>query len=201
MSDDGVSGRERDPRTSPGEVTELLFALRRGDPEAFDSLVPLVYDDLRRIARRQLARSRPGATLDTTALVHEAYLKMVDHSRVEFQDRDHFFAVAARAMRQILVDHARRRRAGKRGGGRESLSLERVEIGLADDTEWLLALDEALTRMSDLDQRLTRVFECRFFAGLSEQETANALEMTLRTVQRDWRKSRLWLRRELGAQS
>ncbi len=161
--------------------------------------MPLVYDDLRRIARRQLGRLRPGATLGTTGLVHESYLKMVDQTRVRFEDRNHFFAVAARAMRQILVDYARRRGAVKRGKGRRPLTLDRIEIGFEDQTLWLLELDQALARLGELSQRLTRVFECRYFAGLSEMETASALAVPLRTVQRDWQKCRMFLRRELGA--
>jgi RNA polymerase sigma factor (TIGR02999 family) len=183
-----------------GNITELLVAHREGDPEAFDRLVPLVYDDLRRIASQQLRRMRGLATFDTTALVHEGYLKLVDQSRLEVDDRNHFFAIAARSMRQIVIDHARRRAAQKRGGGQSPLSMQNVEIAVAGEAEVLLAIDDALRRLSLLNERLTRVFECRYFAGLSEQETADALAVSLRTVQRDWRKSRAWLRRELAAE-
>lgn len=182
-----------------GEVTRLLIAYRQGDESAFDELVPLVYDDLRRIARQQLARLRPGATLDTTALVHEAYLKLVDRRLAELADRDHFLAIAARAMRDLLVDEARRRGAAKRGGARPPVSLDRVTLGVDEQIDTLLAIDRALTRLGALAPRLTRVFECRYFAGLSEEETARSLDLPLRTVQRDWMKSKAWLRRELGA--
>jgi RNA polymerase sigma factor (TIGR02999 family) len=183
----------------PGNITELLAAHRNGDPDAFDRLVPLVYGDLRRIASQQLRRLRGAATLDTTALVHEAYLKLVDQSRLEVDDRNHFFGVAARAMRQIVIDHARKRGAQKRGGGSSPVSLDDVQVAIHEQADLLLALDDALARLSLLNERLTRVFECRYFAGLSERETAEALAVSLRTVQRDWVKGRAWLRRELAA--
>lgn len=181
-----------------GEITELLVAHREGDRDAFEELMPLVYDDLRRIAHHQLARHRRQGTLNTTALVHEAYLKLVDQTRIEVADRDHFFAVAARAMRQIIVDFARKRTAAKRGGGKPSLSLDKVELGVAEQAEVLVAIDQALDKLSALNERLIRVFECRYFAGLSEEETARALAVSLRTVQRDWMKSKALLRQELG---
>lgn len=190
---------EPDPTVNKGEITRLLVAHRDGDREAFEQLVPLVYDDLRRIARRQLARHRAHGTLNTTALVHEAYLKLVDQSRVQVNDRGHFFAIAARAMRQIIIDYARKRSAAKRGGGKVPVSLDKVQIAVDDQAEMLLTIDDALQRMTGLNERLTRVFECRFFAGLTEQETAEALELSLRTVQRDWMKGKAWLRRELAA--
>jgi RNA polymerase sigma factor (TIGR02999 family) len=186
--------------TTTGNITDLLAAHREGDPDAFDRMVPLVYDDLRRIASQQLRRLRGAATLDTTALVHEAYLKLVDQSRLEVDDRNHFFGIAARAMRQIVIDHARKRGAKKRGGGRWAVSLDSVQIAIDGQAEMLLALDQALGRLSLLNERLTRVFECRYFVGLSEQETAEALAVSLRTVQRDWLKGRAWLRRELAAE-
>lgn len=185
--------------SEPGEITRLLIAHRQGDDRALEELIPIVYTDLRRIARQQLARLRPGNTLDTTALVHEAYLKLVDHRLVELADRRHFFAIAARSMRDILVDEARRRSARKRGGGAARVPLDRAELGVDDQIETLLAIDRALTRLGRIDGRLVRVFECRFFAGYTEEETAVSLELPLRTVQRDWMKSKAWLRRELGA--
>ena len=181
------------------DITELLEAYRGGDRSAFEKLVALAYDDLRRIAHRQLARGQPGVTLDTTAVVHEAYIDLVQGARLEINDRHHFFAVAARAMRQLIIDHARQRNADKRGGGRPAVSLERVAIPVEAQAEVLLAIDQALDRLSALNERLTRVFECRYFAGFSETETAEALELSLRTVQRDWMKSKAWLRRELAA--
>ncbi len=180
------------------QITELLIAHRGGDAEAFQKLVPLVYDDLRRIAGQQLARLRFGDTLNTTALVHEAYLKLLDQTRIDVEDRAHFFAVAARAMRQIIIDYARRRSAEKRGAGRPAVSLDSVQIGVEEQAETLLAIDSALHRLSQLNERLTRVVECRYFAGLSEQETADALTVSLRTVQRDWMKGKAWLRQELA---
>ncbi len=176
----------------------MLLAYRDGEPRAFDELVALVYDDLRRIAHRQLAGRRRNATLDTTALVHEAYLKLVDQTRATFNDRSHFYGVAARAMRQILVDYARARSALKRGDGAPAVSLDQVQVGIAGQIEWLVTLDDALERLGSLNPRLTRVFECRYFGGLTDQETAAALSVPLRTVQRDWKKGKLWLQRELA---
>jgi RNA polymerase sigma factor (TIGR02999 family) len=181
------------------DITELLVAYRGGDRAAFEKLIPLVYQDLRRIARRQLAHGRPDQTLDTTALVHEAYIELAETSRLVVNDRGHFFAIAARAMRQIVIDYARRRSAAKRGGGTAPISLDLVQIPVAAQADVVLEIDDALRRLSELDDRLTRVFECRFFAGLSEEETAEALDLSLRTVQRDWMKSKAWLRRELTA--
>ena len=175
------------------EVTEALLAHRRGEAGAFDRLVTLVYRDLRRIAHRQLARLRPGPTLDSTGLVHEAYVKMIDQSRVSWQDRSHFFAVAARAMRQILVDHARRRARRKRGGDPQATSLDETMVAVAADAEQLLVLHDALERLAAVDPRLTEVVECRFFAGYSEDETAGILGVSSRTVRRDWTRARAWL--------
>jgi len=179
-------------------ITQLLIAHREGDRDAFDRLVPLVYADLSRIARGQLARHRRHATLDTCAVVHEAYLKLVAQAGVQWEGRRHFFAVASRAMRQVIVDRARRRSAAKRGGGLPPLPLDAVEIPVDDSAATLLALNRALEGLEKLDERLVRVVECRFFAGLTEEETAEALEVSVRTVQRDWRKARAWLLRELS---
>ena len=180
------------------EITEFLIAHREGDAAAFEQLVPLVYEDLRAIAHVQLSRLRPGKTLNTTALVHEAYLKLVDQTRVEINDRAHFFAIAARAMRHIIIDYARSRAAVKRGGGVIPVPLDSVQIAILEQVDGLLAIDEALDKLSRLNDRLTRVFECRFFAGLTEEETAEALTLSLRTVQRDWMKGKAWLRHELA---
>jgi RNA polymerase sigma factor (TIGR02999 family) len=178
-------------------VTELLRAHEAGESDAFGRLVPLVYDDLRRIARGQLRRLSPGQTLDTTAVVHEAYLKLVDQSRASWQDRRHFLAVSAMAMRQILVDYARRRGRLKRGGDAQQEPLEDVPAAVAADAESLLEVDLALGKLAAIAPRLVRVVECRYFAGLSEQETADALGLSLRTAQREWLKARAWLRAEL----
>jgi RNA polymerase sigma factor (TIGR02999 family) len=182
---------------TPGEVTVLLRSYRAGDREAFERMVPLVYEDLRRIARRQLGRGNPDGVLQTTGLVHECYLKLVDQEEADWQDRAHFLAVAARAMRQVVVDHARRRGAAKRGSGRRQTTLDDGLIAVDAQAEWLLALDQALTRLAEREPRLARVVECRFFAGLSEEETAAALDVSLRTAQRDWMRARAWLQEEL----
>jgi RNA polymerase sigma factor (TIGR02999 family) len=174
-------------------VTEALLAHREGTPGAFDRLVALVYDDLRRIAHRQLGRLRPGGTVNSTALVHEAYLKMVDQSRVSWQDRSHFFGVAACAMRQILVDHARRRGRLKRGGDAPAETLDEDAVAVAADADRILLVHDALERLAAVDPRLTQVIECRFFAGYSEEETAEVLGMSARTVRRDWTRGRAWL--------
>jgi RNA polymerase sigma factor (TIGR02999 family) len=174
-------------------VSEALLGYRQGNPGAFDRLVALVYDDLRRIARRQLGRLQPGQTINSTGLVHEAYLKMVDHSRMSLQDRAHFFAVSARAMRQILVDHARRRGRQKRGANRKATELDEAMTPVAADAERILLMHDALDRLTAVDARLTQVVECRFFAGYSEEETADILGVSPRTVRRDWTRARAWL--------
>lgn len=184
-----------------GDITELLQAHGAGGRQALSRLVPMVYDDLRRIARAQMRRTARGATLDTGALVHEAYVKLVDQRRATWNDRRHFFAVAALAMRQVVVDHARSRGRRKRGGGELPVTLDDAPDGVARDLDQVLAVDEALTRLEAVDPRLVRIVECRYFAGLSEQETADALEISLRTVQREWFKARAWLRSELGSGS
>jgi RNA polymerase sigma factor (TIGR02999 family) len=180
------------------DVTELLIAHGRGDAAAFDRLLGLVYEDLRRLAHRQLRRGPPGQTLDTTALVHEAYLKLVDQTRVHWQDRGHFLAVSATAMRQILIDYARSRVRQKRGGGAEHVSLDEARVAATHEAEQMIELDLALQMLAKIEPRLVRVVECRYFAGFSEQETADALSVSLRTAQRDWLRARAWLREQLG---
>jgi len=176
-------------------VTELLQAHREGAPGAFDRLVEIVYPELRSVARRQLRRSRrDGPLLDTTGLVHEAYLKLVDQSRIGAQDRQHFLAVAARAMRQVIVDHARLRHAAKRGAGAEHIPLEDRDLAVEQQAEHLLAINDALGRLAEENPRLLQVVECRFFAGYSELETATALAVSARTVERDWIRAKAWLR-------
>jgi RNA polymerase sigma-70 factor, ECF subfamily len=181
-----------------GDITELLLAHRDGQASALPRLMPAVYADLRRIARAQMRGRRPGATLDTGVLVHEAYLRLVDQQRVAWNDRRHFFAVAAVAMRQIAVDHARARARQKRGGGEVPVTFADPTDPLGQDLDLVLAIDAALERLGETEPRLVKVVECRYFAGLSEQETADALETSVRTVQREWYKARAWLRQHLG---
>ncbi|HEX5962763.1 MAG TPA: ECF-type sigma factor [Gemmatimonadales bacterium] len=178
------------------QITDLLLQVRGGDPGASDRLYSAVYDELRRIAHRQLLGERPGHTLGTTGLVHETYVKLVDLARVEWKDRGHFFRIASGAMRRILVDYARRHRAARRGGGIPAAFLD-DNVAVAERGELLIALDDALDRLSAVSERLSHVVECRFFGGLTEDETAEALEVTTRTVQRDWAKARAWLYLEL----
>jgi RNA polymerase sigma factor (TIGR02999 family) len=183
-------------------VTELLLQLRHGHAGAMDRLFPLVYEELRHIAHRALMGERTGHTLGTTGLVHEAYLRLVDQTRIEYRDRGHFYGIAARAMRQILVDYARRHRAAKRGGGAQRvLVLDENVLALEDRAEVLVALDEALTVLAALEPRLVQVVECRFFAGLTEEETAEVVGVTARTVRRDWLKAKGWLYHQLTAES
>jgi len=198
------------------DITEdVLVAPADGDSTSWDRLVPLVYTELRAMAHRQLQHERDSHTLNTTALVHEAFLKLANQPGIQFQNKAHFFAIAARVMRQVLIDYARYHRAAKREGGSASLELDALvpldsgaerSAAAADDSlvaddraELLVALDDALTRLSAVDERLVRVVECRFFGGLSEQETAAALGVTPRTVRRDWVKARAWLHRALEA--
>ena len=177
--------------------TAILAELQSGASEPLDRLVPIVYAELRAIAHRQLAIGGRGGTLATTALVHEAYIKLVDQSQAQWRDRTHFFAVAALAMRHVLVDRAKARRRLKRGGDQHHVSLDEENIGADDQPDALLELDEALTRLAAFDPRLARVVEYRFFGGLTEQEIAQAMGVTRRTVQRDWTKARALLHRAL----
>ena len=178
-----------------GEITQLLKAYDAGDRSAFDRMVPLVYDELRRLARRHLRRGpRGGQTLDTTGLVHEAYLKLAGSPALRLRDPGHLMAVTACAMRQVMVSRARARLADKRGGGVAPVELEEGQVGLEPAAEWLIDLDRALTGLRAHDERLAQIFECRYFAGLSEEETAEALGISLRTGQRAWMRARAWLR-------
>jgi RNA polymerase sigma factor (TIGR02999 family) len=179
------------------DITAQLQAWGAGEEAARETLFPLVYDELRRIAHRQLQRESPGHTLDTTALVHEAYFKLVDQTRAGFTDRAHFFAVASNAMRRILVDYARRYLADKRGGAPRRVTLTDSMLVAEERADTLLAINEALQELSRIDDRLSRVVECRFFGGLTEEETAEVLGVTARTVRRDWTKAKGWLLRML----
>lgn len=186
---------------SARQVSELLQELRQGRRDAVNDLLPLIYDELRAMARRRLASAGHGRTLDTTVVVHEAYLKLFDRSRLSWHDRRHFFAVAAMAMRQIIVDHARRRQAAKRGGAMRRVDLDAAEVPVEDRSSEILALDEALTRLHEIDERLARVVELRYFGGMSVEETAEVLEVDPRTVTRDWRLARALLYRHLADSS
>jgi len=176
-----------------GEITRLLAACSSGEREAFDRLIPLVYDDLRAIAHGRLVHERPDHTLNTTAVVHEAYVKLVDQATASSRDRAHFFAVAARVMRHLLIDHARERTAAKRGGGALHLPLDERLAGEEPRLVELLALDEALSRLGERDAHLERVVECRFFGGMTMEETAESLGSSLRTTERDWKRARTYL--------
>jgi len=178
-------------------ATELLLRAGAGETSAVESMFPLVYDELRRLAHRHLSRESPGRTLTTTELVHEAYLKLVDQTRVDWNGRAHFLGVAAIAMRRILVDRARSRRRLKRGGPNVSIPLESVDLSADERADLVVALDDALSRLRDLDERQARVVECRFFGGMTEEETAEALGIGLRTAKRDWARARSWLYQEL----
>jgi RNA polymerase sigma factor (TIGR02999 family) len=184
--------------SSPQDITRMLIDWSEGDREALDRLIPIVYTELRRQASRQLRRERPGHTLQTTALIHEAYLRLVDQRGARWQSRAHFFAVSAQLMRRILVDHARRRRRAKRGGSAVALPLDEGLVAAGGTGADLLALDEALERLAAVDARQSRIVELRFFGGLSIEETAEALGVSLTTVKDDLKLAKAWLRRELG---
>ena len=184
----------------PEQITELLRAAEGGDRGALDRLFGMVYSELRQLARRQLHVTPVHHTLSTTALVHEAYLKLSADARWSTRDRSHFFALAARAMRHILIDHARRRTRRKRGGSETPLSLDDAQIPVNDRGEELLALDEALERLAAVDPELARLVEWRFFAGLSVEEVAQILAVSDRTVKRQWRAARAFLYQELASQ-
>ena len=180
------------------KVSELLRELAQGQPGALDRLMPVVYDELRGIAHGQLQGERFGHTLSTTALVHETYLRLVKIAQVDWQDRAHFFAVAARVMRRVLIDYARARKRDKRGGDLVQVPLSEVLDGVVQEPDDLMALEEVLARLEVLNPRQCRVVECRCFAGMSVEETAAALDMSPATVKRDWAFARAWLNRELG---
>jgi RNA polymerase sigma factor (TIGR02999 family) len=182
--------------SSPQEITELLLAWSEGKQDALQKLTPLVYGELHRLAHNYMAGERTGHTLQSTALVNEAYLRLVDSSRVRWQNRAHFFAVSAQLMRRILVDFARSRQYAKRGGKAPMLSLDEVPI-VGEERADLAALDDAMSALAALDARKSRVVELRFFGGLSVEETAEVLKVSAETVMRDWRLAKVWLRREM----
>lgn len=195
-----MSPNKGDDEPPPGEITDLLLAWNRGDAQALDRIVPLVYDELRRLADRHFSRERPGHTLEPTALVHEAYVRLIDQKRVTWKNRGHFFAVAAQMMRRILIDHARSRQADKRGGGGEKVTLDdRLGAETPGKAVDVIALDGALTRLKVLDARQAQIVDLRFFAGLTIEETADVLETSPASVKREFRSAKAWLFRELGA--
>jgi RNA polymerase sigma-70 factor (ECF subfamily) len=182
---------------STHEITQLLGAWSAGDENALEKLMPLVYDELHRLAQAYMGRERPGHTLQTTALVHEAYLRLIDSGRAGLQDRSHFFALCAKLMRRILVDWARARLSLKRGGDVQILDLEESLVVSPHASSELVALDDALKALEAFDPRKAQIIELRFFGGLSVDETAEVLKVSVETVARDWRLAKSWLRREL----
>jgi RNA polymerase sigma-70 factor, ECF subfamily len=183
----------------PGEVTSLLWELKHGNKAAEGQLIPLVYRELRRIAAVQLRRELPRHSLQPTSLVHEAYLRLTDLKKIDWQDRAHFFAVSAGVMRRILVDHARESNARKRGGNWDAVSLNEAVLPSPERAPELLDLDEALDRLAALNGRQAKVVELRFFAGMSEEEIGEALGFSARTIKRDWRIAKAWLFKELSS--
>lgn len=187
------------PETPPGEVTRLLSAWQKGDPAASDRLLPLVYQELRRMAKRHMNHQQAGQTLQTTALIHEAYLRLVGQPGKHWENRSHFFAVSSQAMRHILVDYARARLSAKRGGGAQPVSLDEAAVVSVDRAAELIALDDALEGLKALHPRQCRVVECRYFGGLTVEETAKALQVSPETIMRDWKMAKAWLYRALSS--
>jgi RNA polymerase sigma-70 factor, ECF subfamily len=184
--------------TQPGEITELLASWSSGDDQALEKLIPLVYAELRKLARGYMGRESPDHSLQTSALINEAYLKLIDQRNVEWQNRAHFFAVAAKVMRHILIDHARGHRYAKRGAGARKVSLDELPTLTDERAGELVALDDALKGLAQLDARKSQIVELRFFGGLSIEETAEILKVSPVTVTREWRAARVWLRREMS---
>lgn len=182
----------------PDEVSRLLMDWSNGDKSAMDSLLPLVYEELRRQAHYYLGRERPGHTLQTTALVNEAYLRLVDQRKVRWQNRSHFFGIASQLMRRILVDYARSRRYTKRGGGARQISFDEAMLVSEERAADVVALDDALTALAEIDERKSRIVELRFFGGLSIEETASALSVSPGTVMREWTLAKAWLHRQIS---
>lgn len=180
-------------------ITQVLVALSEGDRSALDRLLPMVYDHLKGIAERELRRERPGHTLTPTALVHEAYLRLIELDRITWRGRAHFFGACAQAMRRILISYARMKKADKRGGGLAHVPIDDVVVAAQSRPGDLVALDDALTRLETMSERQARIVECRFFAGMGVEETAKALGVSPATVKREWTAARAWLNRELRA--
>ncbi len=188
----------RDPSSSPHEITRLLAEWSDGNQTALDKLYPLVYDQLHKMARRYMKREREGHTLQTTALINEAYVRLVDQKHIHWQNRAHFFAISAQIMRRILIDHARRHDYAKRGGGAQQVSLDEVAMVAVERASSLLLLDEALNRLAEMDARRSQVVELRYFGGLNNEEIAGVLKISENTVTRDWNMARAWLYQELS---
>ncbi|NIT60400.1 MAG: sigma-70 family RNA polymerase sigma factor [Aliifodinibius sp.] len=184
-------------KNDKSNITQLLFRANSGDQEAFDRLFPLVYNQLRDIARHQLAREHSGHTLQKTELVHEVYLKLVDQTQIDWKNRAHFYAIATKAIRQILVDYARKKKAEKRGGDQKRITFEEEKIDLQQHAEDLIMLNDLIEKMANLDKRRSRVAEMRFFGGMTIREIAEILDVSTRTIDRDWLKARTWLQNEL----
>lgn len=188
---------KKDPPRQEHQITELLAEWSGGNQAALDELYPLVYEELHRLARRYMSRERKGHTLQTTALINEAYVRLVDQRNVQWANRSHFFAISAQIMRRILIDHARRHAYAKRGGGARQVSLDETAAIVLDDLSELLRLDEALQSLAELDPRRGRVVELRYFGGLNNEEIAGVLNISENTVIRDWNMARAWLYRQL----
>jgi RNA polymerase sigma-70 factor, ECF subfamily len=189
---------KKDPPRQEHEITQLLAAWREGNQAALDELYPLVYDELHRLARRYMSRERKGHTLQTTALINEAYVRLVDQRNVQWANRSHFFAISAQIMRRILIDHARRHAYAKRGGGARQVSLDETATMAQGDFSEFLRLDEALKSLAELDPRRSQVVELRYFGGLNNEEIAGVLKISENTVIRDWNMARAWLHRQLA---
>ncbi|HEV8486687.1 MAG TPA: sigma-70 family RNA polymerase sigma factor [Blastocatellia bacterium] len=183
---------------SQRQVTQLLLDWREGDQEALNRLIPLVHQELKRLARHYMRRERAGHTLQTSALVNEAYIQLIDYKRVQWKDRSHFLAVAAQVMRRILIDYARNRQSLKRGAGARKVSLDEAATLADERAAEMIALDEALTSLAELDPRKSRIVELRYFGGLEIEETAQVIGISPATVKREWNSARLWLHREIN---
>ena len=189
---------KKDPPRQEHEITQLLAKWSDGNQAALDELYPLVYEELHRLARRYMSRERKGHTLQTTALINEAYVRLVDQRNVQWANRSHFFAISAQIMRRILIDHARRHAYAKRGGGARQVSLDETAAVIQDNLSEFLRLDEALTSLAQLDPRRSQVVELRYFGGLNNEEIADVLKISENTVIRDWNMARAWLYRQLS---
>lgn len=189
---------KKDPPRQEHEITQLLAEWREGNQAALDDLYPLVYDELHRLARRYMSRERKGHTLQTTALINEAYVRLVDQRNVQWANRSHFFAISAQIMRRILIDHARRHAYAKRGGGARQVSLDETATVIQEDLAEFLRLDEALKSLAELDPRRSQVVELKYFGGLNNDEIAGVLKISKNTVIRDWNMARAWLHSQLA---